>query len=402
MSKRNIILASIGGALILIIAIVLIYKKNQVATPVTPGVSDDAPFGALSDNASTSVQSSSPVNFGVSTKGVPALVKLSDAPTAGGIAFLQNKSPAIRFVEKATGHIFDYSLRTSIIAEVSTTNVPSIAESLWSANALNAVLQYVDKDNAVNTYVGSLAPNQKTSGLSTIELKGQLLPDGVTAVAISPSGTKIFYLLPTVNGVDGYVATISGTKPTKIFSSALTEFLVSWPEEGTLLLNTKPAANVPGFVYKLNPSTGTLSQLLGGINGLVAIMNPAGTQIAYTDDTNALSILTLQTGKVTNTSVQTFAEKCIWSRKQKSILFCAVPTSLTQDNYPDRWYQGLVSFRDNIMKLDTSSNNTTIIATPYQSYSQSIDATNLVLSPGEDYLVFTNKKDYTLWSLTLQ
>jgi hypothetical protein len=33
--------------------------------------------------------------------------------------------------------------------------------------------------------------------------------------------------------------------------------------------------------------------------------------------------------------------------------------------------------------------------------TEGIDGTSLMLSPKEDYLIFTNKKDYHLWSLRL-
>ena len=73
---------------------------------------------------------------------------------------------------------------------------------------------------------------------------------------------------------------------------------------------------------------------------------------------------------------------------------CGIPQRIPGGQYPDSWYQGLVSFRDVIWKIDTTTNTTSLILTPEPSF----DIIKPQLSPDRSYLYFINKSDQTLWS----
>jgi DNA-binding beta-propeller fold protein YncE len=72
----------------------------------------------------------------------------------------------------------------------------------------------------------------------------------------------------------------------------------------------------------------------------------------------------------------------------------AVPQEISSGQYPDDWYQGLVTFNDSFWSIDTAQNSTTNIVSP----SQKFDARDLLVSPDGAYLYFINKIDGTLWS----
>ena len=93
-------------------------------------------------------------------------------------------------------------------------------------------------------------------------------------------------------------------------------------------------------------------------------------------------------------------EKCVWSRKNLTIFFCAISSSVGP-NEPESWYQGITHFSDQIWRFDSENPFTDLLADP-KDFNVSIDATNLELSPNEDYLFFINKDDLSLWALKLQ
>jgi hypothetical protein len=409
MSKRTIIIVIIALLLIIAIAGYLIWVKTTPDTMVdTPTVGTN-PFGSSNDTGTivgqkpTTDTSTSTVFTNNQTKQI-ALVKIVDAPTGGGAFVQANNTTDIYLIDKASGNTFSFNPTLRVLARLSNTTLPRISQSLWTTDGKSLIAEYLDDNGVLKTYSAQFVPGQMASSskLAEIILQGKFLPPNISALALSPSTAKLFYILPTDSGSDGYIANIDGTKATKIFTAPLAEWLVSWPQEGTIVLTTKPASSVPGHVYSLNTKTGGLSELIGGPNGLTALLSPTGSKVAYTDDSNRLQIYSPSTGATLTTSIFTRTDKCVWSQKEKDSLYCAVPATIPSGNYPDAWYQGLVSFTDSFVKINTVTNSATIISKPADEYNQNIDATNLSLSKDERYLLFMNKKDYTLWTLNLE
>jgi len=64
------------------------------------------------------------------------------------------------------------------------------------------------------------------------------------------------------------------------------------------------------------------------------------------------------------------------------------------------WYQGLVSFSDYFVKIDTNTGDYITIANSVDETP--VDAVSLILDKDEENLLFINKKDYTLWGLDVR
>ena len=95
-------------------------------------------------------------------------------------------------------------------------------------------------------------------------------------------------------------------------------------------------------------------------------------------------------------------DKCVWSQKNTTDLYCAIPKNLIRGNFPDVWYQGKYAFNDNIIKIDTETFATKNLLEANTETKNDLDITNLQLSPNEDYLMFMNKSDLILWSLDIK
>ncbi|NIS22997.1 hypothetical protein GWO43_02895, partial [candidate division KSB1 bacterium] len=70
--------------------------------------------------------------------------------------------------------------------------------------------------------------------------------------------------------------------------------------------------------------------------------------------------------------------------------------------YPDDWYQGTVSFADDLWRIDAANGNTERVAQLVGADGVGIDAVDPLLGPDERMLFFINKKDGTPWRVLLE
>ena len=181
------------------------------------------------------------------------------------------------------------------------------------------------------------------------------------------------------------------------------ELLPQFVNGRTVALTTKPEQNIPGFLYFVDTSSGGIRKILGNINGLSSLTSPDAGQVLYlTEDSDAiLSIYNIKAKSARTLTPITFPEKCVWSKKDLNVIYCAVPRESLGGNSLISWYKGLVSFSDDIWKYDIKNNTADIAENLSAESGEPIDVVKLLLSDSEQYLVFINKRDNTLWSLDL-
>ena len=219
---------------------------------------------------------------------------------------------------------------------------------------------------------------------------------------MSPNNSSLFYIFNTENSAVGITASSLGDKKNQIFSSPFTEWLSQWPNNRMITLTTKPSSMVSGFMYYIDPSIKKLTKILNGINGLTTLTSPSGKLILYNDNSLSLRIYNTSTKDSMSLGIKTMPEKCIWNNTSTT-LYCAVPKYLSGNNFPDVWYQGEVSFSDEIWKINTENGSSTNIADPSSfTRGEEIDGIKLSLDEGENYLFFINKKDSYLWELKIK
>jgi hypothetical protein len=241
-------------------------------------------------------------------------------------------------------------------------------------------------------------------GADTIEgnkLDGLFLPENSTDISISPDTLKIFYLFNSGNGAVGVTSGLSDSKKSQIFDSPFTEWLSFWPNKNMITLTTKPSANVPGYMYAVNPDKKDFNKILGNINGLTTLTSPNGKLVLYGNNNLSLNIYNIDTREVNPLGLRTLPEKCVWGKASDAI-YCAVPKFIDAKEYPDAWYMGETSFSDEIWKIYIANGNATIISDMVSiNGTENIDGIKLALDENENYLFFVNKKDSYLWKLGL-
>ncbi len=312
--------------------------------------------------------------------------------------------PTLRYVEKATGNIYQTFAEQIDERKFTTTVIPKVYEAVFSKNADSVVMRYLkEKGGMIETFVGAL-PKQilGADSMSSTEMTGSFLPENITDLSMSYDGSKMFYLFNYTNNAVGISAGPIGEQKTQIFNSPFTGWLSSYPNPSLVTLTTKPSSAMPGFMYAVDSNRKTYKKILGDINGLTTLTSPNGNLVLYSDNTLALHLYHLDTGNTDTLGAKTMPEKCTWN-KTSTMIYCAVPKSIDSGDYPDTWYQGEVSFSDEIWKIDATTGNATAIADPTASEGgEAIDGTKLAVDDSENYLFFVNKKDSYLWELKLQ
>src|SRR3989344_4376616 len=416
MNRRNIIILIVILTSILGGGAYWYYTNKPVdITPVSdfPGES-----GLREGETGVTPSETTPEEEGVFTPGtgatLPRLYELHKTNVAG-VGFSETKdkkgvviNTAVRYIERGLGHIYETQLSTYTKSRIVNETRSRIGEAIWGNGGKSVVVRFVDdseggaiKTNVVNigSSTISFARGTSTESISTGFLKTEevLLPYYIPFMAVAEDGAdKLFYL----EGGIGTTATFKDTSVSKIFSSAFTEWLPQFPNQKLVPLTTRPSATVPGHMFFLNTGTKAVTKIIGGINGLTTLTSRDGKIVLYSETKGGapeLSTYDVAKNEFHSLYLQTLPEKCVWSVKKSTVVYCAVPQTLPNASYPDQWYQGLVSFSDELWEIDTKTFVTRKIMTPRTLGAPGLDMTGLAISSDDSYLIFINKVSSTPW-----
>lgn len=337
----------------------------------------------------------------------------------GITTYVPSKKPAntetimmARFVDSASGLVYDRALRKNEARkEVTTTSIPRVVEAVFDSTGTNIIMRYL-KDNIIQTYLAKLTFRKVDPGLTqeeqdkipkTAEISGEFLPENIKSISVSRDKKSFFYMNPASNGVAG-ITYAFGTKAKKqIFDTPLTEWIADWGSDSKISITTKASGLVSGFSYLLDSKTGSMSRVIGDKKGLTSLLSPDGKKLLYsTFEGGAVQtfVLDIASGSSKAISPSTLPEKCVWASDSKEV-FCLAPVRTMTGTLPDDWYKGLVSFDDALWVTDLVNFNGNIIHDFNSKSNQRLDAINPIMNSSQDYIIFKNKKDGTLWGYDL-
>lgn len=399
MNRRAIILVVI---IVLMLAGVGMYFYAQ-KHPSTPQ-SDTPSFGEGGLPVSTTETqdlSDTPEDQGGTTdpgRPQPRLYELHKTPV-GGVAFFESGKGALlsfaaRYIERGLGHIYETPLETLSEARISGETHTRISEALWGNKGASIIIRSFDEsDQAIKTRILNISAPEKVAEV--------LLPDHIPFMATADDNSdKIFYLENGYTASRGTTASFKNTGARQVFSSTITEWLPQFPNKNLVTLTTRPSGAVVGHLFFVDPTTKTMTKILGGVNGLTTLTKGDGKLVLYAETRERLpKLFVYDTTKKESldTGLQTLPEKCVWSKKSAAIAYCAVPRSITPAMYPDQWYQGIISFSDDLWSIDVKTLEVKKVLMPSTEKATSLDMTNLVVSSNDEYLLFVNKITGTPW-----
>ncbi len=336
------------------------------------------------------------------------IFRLANTPIAGSVIFERGTDVVVRYAERATGHIYEVVLPISTSSQsftktrLTNNTLPKTYEAYFRNDGTGALFRSLrdESDEIENLAIALTPPKQGTTTdfytVSATPIRGR-----IGSVALDTSNTLIYSLTDTARIVS---STLTGANTKTLLESKFTNWRLA-ASGNIVLIYPKAESSSDGVVYRLNTSSGSLSKLLGPLNGLVAIPNSSGSRVLYSySDGNTTHLVARNIEKDVNAEISsaTLAEKCIWSTVEIEVVYCGSPNSGLVPKNLDSWYRGETLFSDRIWRFETTSNIAQLLAEPKQELSTDIDLINPKLSPKEKYLIFTNKRDLSLWALRLK
>ena len=331
------------------------------------------------------------------------LNRISTSPISGATFYPQGSSTIVRYIEKATGHIYDINLSDGTRNRITNTTNPKVSEVAWK-NESSFVLSF-DEQNVIKSILGTISSSTSSTTQAEKELLTKDLLSNPINVVFSPSKKTVFYTLVNSLGIEGFLSDTSFQKSTLVWEFPTSEWIVSWPKDDILTLTTKASSGKNGSLYFLNPINKKFTKIIGGIPGLTTNTSPAGSLILYSssiNDQTSLYLYDVSSHISLDVGIVSLPEKCIWS---DAIIYCAVSKNGLGSDVPEKWYQGIASYTDTLWKINLGGAEG-LEESEYFDISKSaggpIDLINPQLSDDKKILIFTNKRDSYLWALTIE
>jgi len=413
MSKKNSIIVIILIFILILGLLLFFYFSNNGSTPkqgpTTTTEPNKSPFGGASGDKTFSTTSNpNGTNYYDSNKKLATLRQIYAYPNSGSIILTDKKgNTTIKLVDRATGNIHEATPDSEEVKRVTNTLVPKILEAVWFTAGENLILRYSkENDDTVDNYLAKIKTISSTSNEFSGELTGKVVYQKADSIITNPSGNKSFAVIKSDDSAGSYglLSSLDSTSNKQIFESVVSEWLVSWPKDNVITFTTKPSYKYPGYLYFFDINTNSFDRIIGNIFGMTTLTKKDLSSLVYSDSyrgTVRLNYFDIKSGIDKNLQIETLSDKCVWGNKNTSTVYCAVPKYVTPASYPDAWYQGTVSFSDNLWKIDTEKGTTDMLFDTDES-GIDVDAMDLRISADDKYLVFTDKNDLSLWGLKME
>ncbi|GEM_PF-2361762 len=276
---------------------------------------------------------------------------------------------AVVYYHPNTGIVSKLDLETRTNTIISTASLPHLIRVIWSPNK-NRVITISRTSNRFN-YAYFEYTTHAHGNLGTT----------IKDVVFSPDSKRI--ALVRNGGGDSAIETadFDGKNPKTIFKTRLNNIKLFWLSDHTLAFTADDTDAGTQSLYTLT-ETGDLTQLVGGVIGLVVRWSPDGSKLLYSDQESGGTVLyqfDVASKQSKPLPIQTTATNCAWSLDQKKIL-CAVQN------------QGETS----IVQILTANNSSSVLFS-----NLIITPQDVFLSHLENFLVITSATDQSLWAVKL-
>lgn len=319
---------------------------------------------------------------------------ISDEPVAGSTFTSSTKGDVVRYIEKATGHIFDVPTFENLNMRVSNITIPQIYKALFAENGSSFIAQYTKDGDTIETFYGKLI------GTSTEKtISGTILPQSIVSFAVSPDQKSIFTLEKKQGGSEGYISLPNGTSKKLIWTSPLKEFIPQFISSTHVGLQSKPHFSALGVLFDINISNAAKSVIISNQSNLSTLPYTQKPYVLYSNNIG-LYIIDTKTNFPIEVSPKTFPEKCVWANT-KTFIYCAVPKTILNEGSLYNWYQGKVSYSDDIWEYDVVGNTARQVLNLEDTAGRAIDVLTISINQTDSLLLIQSKIDDSLWTIKL-
>ena len=316
-------------------------------------------------------------------------------------------STAVRFQERATGHVYDVFEFIESPLKVSNITIQKVYTTTFTNNRNDFLMMSASQNNEqVKTTFGRIIPAKaETATASSTEqiVEQKNISSVVNDLAYLPFINKIAYSVKKEIGSEIYTADPQRASEALLTTLPFNEFTIDPLNNTEVMIQTKASATSPGYSYTLNLTTGRLNKIIGDIAGLLTKISPDLKYYLYSQSDQSSPILrgyNTETDVTFRIGIHTIPEKCLFSPKNSALAYCFGSTAYAPALYPDDWYKGRVFNRDNLYTIDFK---TGFVESVYVFENDlSFDAYNPQLTFNDESILFQNKYDLTLWSIDLE
>lgn len=377
--------------IILIVALIglLVYnfliKKSSPAGG--PGETGQFPQGQEGENTSQNEQPNIPQP--------ESKIKAISTETVFSPTLTSDKTK-VTYYFRSNGNVWQSDFDGGNLTQVSSNNLENLVKVLWAPDRSKVITIFQDNLENISKYFYNYA-TQKALPLNKY----------INYIAWSPESSKIAYQYQNDYTDDNNISISSpdGSKYSILMNTRMKNLIVEWPQGSDVFLREKPTGLAPSSLYSLSTITKSFNKLITDVYGFSIKWSQKGDKILYskTDQRGEnIAIFTANKNGTNEKSVEisTLAEKCVWSQDVRYI-YCAIPKNISEAKLlPDDFYKGTFVANDEFWKINTETGEKTNLLEDEQVEGV-YDATDLFLSPQEDYLFFINKGDGLLYSIEL-
>lgn len=365
---------------------------------------------------------------------IPRLRQISNVPTAGFTSFERDisfvdtltedtdeeadeQSPTLtifRYVERATGHVYETTEKTLKTSRIINATVPQAQHAVLGTDDA-AVIQKIDQNNdnietVLVTEKSASTTEEKKNVLEEEfgggrEFETTFLPLNATNIVESPDGKDLLYSLTSQNGLTLFKTPLENFATEIVYASPFKSWEIDWVNSDTIQLVTKPDSQISGHLYTYNLNSGEEKRVIGGFGGLTAQISPNLSHILYSHNNGGeldVQIINNNTRALVGIPIDTFADKCAWQPNGTSTVFCSAPSSIEGYNQPESWYRGQSTFNDSIWRIDAQTGQTKLEMKDKSLHDTSFDIDMAQISKDGEYFIFRDKKTGFVWSLDVK
>ena len=399
--RRTLIISGLGLLAVALFAVgyFFVFQKTDSGAPTAPKDFFSAffPFG---QGNRTSNNPSNETGEEVAQKVTARLRQVSARPATGAwfTSLPGTTTPLrIRFMERATGHIFETFVDSYAEARISNTTIPLMQE-LIAINDTNIILRTLSDTETVSNAFGVLNATSSQQSLNTSALKG------FQRVAVAQNGLTMLTVTEIARGSQIELMQPDGTKSRTLVLSPIRSW-VPLAGDSRFFIQSAPSSGASGFLYEIK-SNGSLTKILSDIPGLLSVPSPGGRYILYSGSTGVkifLGMLDTKTGQNYTLPLKTLATKCAWISEDAPRVFCAIsdPVRAGTAMLPDDWLLGKIAFNDSAWIIRPIENTAHSLGSLQEIAGTPIDVLGVKISFNQQYALFTNKNDLSVWSLDL-
>ncbi len=285
---------------------------------------------------------------------------------------------------------FDGFFKKKIVDE----KIPNLNAIIWSPDKKSIIIKV---DGGFYNYEYSKEPTK--------------IKDGIIYLVWSNLGDKIIYTyrMSDSKNQELNISDKDGGNWRHLTTIDSNKIISAVPETSLIAFWDKPAFKRESVLNTISISGGEGGKVFkeDGIFGADYLWSPNGEKflissvIKGSSNKMKLEIRKMINDKnIINLNFPTMVSKCVWSKNNKDI-FCALPSEIPDNmTIPDDYRDKKFYTTDSFWRINTISGKKERLV-KLEDIPEEIDAENLFLSPNEDILFLTNRRNNNLYRITL-